>query len=397
LDWHHCRPSRLNFVPITFFILENESAFFDALFVSGFLLIIIFSLKKQTHSIKEKALYLSNIGFHNWAIIVISIIASCSHLVFSKRILAYNNNIQGYISMHLGKLNIAEKYFQKALSYDPTYQKTNLNMGTVFMHKKEYEKACHYFNNVLNKEPENETAHLQLGIIYLKEKKLERAFIHLKKVLMINPKSIQAHEDLGYLYFAQNKYSEAIKHFQSVVDLDPANINGLYNLAIALSHFGNTDASIDLLSDVLIINPLYVEAHDNIGVAYVNKGNIEKAVMHFHKAMQINPAYQSAQKHFESLTKRIFDFARSCENNHKLNKAISLYQKLSEFRPEWSGSLYYNISRIYAQINDVTSAVNSLKKAVENNFCSWDVLKSEKQFETIKHHPYYQGLIRKKE
>jgi len=394
LDWYHSRPSRLNLFPISIFWVENEKPFFDVLVLSGFfiyLLILSFAMKNQKNRNIEKMV------FHKWTILLIIIIASGFHMIYSKKILAYNDNIQGYTSMHLGELNSAEKYFQKVLSYFPTYQKTILNMGAVFMHKKKYAKARQYFHNALKNDPDNETAHLQLGRIYLNEKKIKMALMHLKKVLVIHPNSIQANENLGYLYFDQNKNSEALKHFQSVVDLDPTNIKGLYNLAITLSHFGQSDDSINLLSDALLINPLYVEAHDNIGVAYVNNGNIDKAVMHFRKALQINPSYQPAQKHFESLTKRIFDLARSCEMNHKLDKAISLYQKLSGFRPEWSGSLYYNISRIFSQKKDIEAAIYWLKKAVAHHFCSWDVLKSEKHFETIRNHPYYLGLTRKKE
>jgi tetratricopeptide (TPR) repeat protein len=168
-------------------------------------------------------------------------------------------------------------------------------------------------------------------------------------------------------------------------------------MAIALSSTGQSIESIDLLCDALMINPFFVEAHDNIGVAFVNKGNIEKAVSHFRIALQINPEYQPAKKHFESLTKRIFDFAKDCEAKYQFDKAISLYKNLSKFRPQWSGSLYYNISRIYSQKKNAEHSIYWLKKAVENNFCSWDVLKAEKHFQTIKHHPFYKRLIRKKE
>jgi len=398
LDWYHSRPSRLNDLPISIFFAEQDKSYFDILLYSGFL---IFFVELSNSNIKdqmiEKDLYVNKTGFNKWIIIIIILIAGGSHIFFSERILAYNNNIQAYILMHLDKLDKAEKYFKKVLLYSPENTKAMLNIGAVYMFKNEYIIARHYFNTVLKKKPDNENANFQLGFIDKIEGKIDNAFIRFKKALEVNPDSIKIHENLGSLYFDQNNFSKAFMHFQSVVDLDPGYPKGLYHLAIVLSKMGQKEASAELLSDALMLNPFYVEAHDNIGVTYVNKGNIEKAVMHFRIAMQINPEYQPAKKHFESLTKRIFDFARSCESNDQPDKAISLYKKLSKIRPQWSGSLYYNISKLYSQKKDAETSIDWLKKAVENNFCSWDILKADNNFETIKHHPFYQHLIRKKE
>jgi tetratricopeptide (TPR) repeat protein len=110
-------------------------------------------------------------------------IAGFFHILISESILAYNNNIKGYIAMHLGTFNKAEKYFQKSLFYSPKYSKALLNMGIVSMHKNEYETARHYFHTVLEKEPDNETAMLQLGCIHKNEKKGIMHLFSLKEPL----------------------------------------------------------------------------------------------------------------------------------------------------------------------------------------------------------------------
>jgi Tfp pilus assembly protein PilF len=396
IDWYYSRPSRLNTFPVSIFFVENEKPFFDVLLLSGVLIHILsvsYSIKQSAPVMLKHHLYLK--AFSRWVLIAVFMISGCTYMFFSKRMLVYNHNIQAYTLMRLNKLDKAENFLNKVFIYSPTDIKAKLNLITILIHKGEYHNARHYLQEVLEQEPDNENAHLQLGIISMNEKDFENAINLFQKVLEKNPHSLKAHENLGYLFYDQNKASEAFIHFHSVVELDATNPKGLYNLAITLSRLGQSDNSIELLSDALLINPLYVEAHDNLGVAFVNKGNIEKAVHHFQTALQIDPEYEPALNHFKGLTKRIFEFARYCETAHNFDKAISLYKKLSKFRPQWSGSLFYNISRIYSQKHDEKKSVHWLKKAVENNFCSWDILKADRHFETIRNHPYYLSLIRK--
>ena len=73
-------------------------------------------------------------------------------------------------------------------------------------------------------------------------------------------------------------------------------------------------------------------------------------------------------------------------------KAIDLFKKIIELRPEKAGA-YYNISCLYARQNKIEESIDWLKKAIEMGYKDWNLIRTDKDLENIRSTSYYKELI----
>lgn len=85
------------------------------------------------------------------------------------------------------QLDLAKRYYDRALKFDRNFASAISNVGTVYYDRKSYRKAIQFY----------------------------------KRALALQPQMSGVHSNLGYAYFAQKKYEEALAAFQRALELDP--------------------------------------------------------------------------------------------------------------------------------------------------------------------------------
>lgn len=392
IEWYNSRPSLMNQFPVTYLFVDNDKIGIDFLFSAGvFIFFLTKVINKKSNKIKRGNLC------YIYILSILVIITFCIHIYCAKKILPYNYNIKAYTLANGGALNKASKLIEKALIVKPDDKRSQLNDGMILFMKKEYKLALNVYKRILRNDPDNEIAHTQAGIIYLDQNRIEKAIRHFKVVLKKNSKSIKAHEKMGYIRYVQGNMPESIYHFEKVRELNPNDATSYLNLAIAASLSDQIDQSIKCLRESLCIDPLCVEAHDNLGAALVSRGRMKEAINHFYIALQLNPEYKQAQKNLESITKGIFDLARKLEDNHSYDKALEMYTKLAQFRPDWSAYMFFNIGRIYSKLSKADQSICWFKKAVKINFDLWEIFEKDSAYSYIKNHPHFRSLLLKRD
>jgi tetratricopeptide (TPR) repeat protein len=96
-------------------------------------------------------------------------------------------NKMGIAYHQMLELDLARKYYERAIKLDPKYSEAVNNLGTIFYAKKNYRKAISQY----------------------------------KKALKLSPHSASIYSNLGTAHFARKKYKDAAAAYETALSLDP--------------------------------------------------------------------------------------------------------------------------------------------------------------------------------
>ena len=132
----------------------------------------------------------------------------------------------------LSNLELAEKYYQKAISLNPNHYMAYYNMGCIYQELGKVEQSIDCYLHATSLNPNDAEAHLNLGItLRLNGKHQEAAFSYLKAI-EADPRFVPAYFNLGNTYQDLGKLDKAILCFLEALKHDPEYVDAMYNLAI---------------------------------------------------------------------------------------------------------------------------------------------------------------------
>ena len=128
----------------------------------------------------------------------------------------------GHAYTTAGNIDLAIKYFEKALALNPNIFATNYNLGNLYLKRGEEEDALRLLQTAALIRPKIPETHELLGEIYLKRKQIELAEFHLKQAVEIKPDYAPSMRNLGIIYyFHLKKPEEAAVYFSRALSIDP--------------------------------------------------------------------------------------------------------------------------------------------------------------------------------
>ena len=228
----------------------------------------------------------------------------------------------------------------------------------------------------------------------------------------------------------QGQYKAAIKHYAELLPKTPPD-NRKYlhsNYGAALLGDDRLEAAIDSFEQVLVDNPRDVYAHNNLGMAKIRQGRIGEAVKHFKKALELLPGYQDAVHNLQTVTKaldqietRIATIKTNLDKNLdiKPNKKLQLWFTLGELYraadqpaqaiapyshaleisikhlPAKVAEIAYRLLVLYAKQKQDDQALTYLKIAVKHGFNNWEMLKADRNLQSIRQKPYAKQFLTK--
>ena len=166
-----------------------------------------------------------------------------------------------------GRLDDAEKEYNAALRFDPSYVKVYINLGQLFMSKS----------------------------------KLDEAQRNYEKAIQLDPNAGEVHSAYAYLLERLGRGDEARGEYQTAIRLSPKSARLLYTYGAFLDKNGELDAAIAQYQRALGVDPNLADAHSELAMALMSKGDFQRAEAHFVEAERLDPKRADVHSNLGSL------------------------------------------------------------------------------------------------
>ncbi|MEJ2285349.1 MAG: tetratricopeptide repeat protein, partial [Desulfobacterales bacterium] len=177
--------------------------------------------------------------------------------------------------------------------------------------------------------------------------------------------------------------NEAVFHFQEALRINPEFELAQDNLKRALAiQQQQMDTETAKIQTALKANPDDPQLNYKLGNLYLGKGQFDKAIAQFRKTLSIRPNFSPA----------LNSLAMALTFSRQYDQARAVFQQLLELQPD-NASNYYNVAVLYALQNRQAEALEWLNTAVAKGYDNWDLIKSDKDLESIRNSEGYKNLV----
>lgn len=293
---------------------------------------------------------------------------------------ALNEAIRSGIEAHkAGDLQLADKFYTKALKLDPNNPDANHNMGILAFNLGKIETALKFLKIAKEQNPKVEQywssyieALIHKNMITEAAEELVKAFGagHSSQILMALKGKINAKRIDTKVETKPNdppeKLIEKLVQFCKNGDHQTACLNTLkllkkfpyspilHNiLGVSNYSLGKFKNAIDALKTAIKLRPEYAEAYNNMGLTYAAIKEINKAIYCYQKALKIRPDYTSAYNNLGNAYQLKNDF----------QTAISCYQTAVRLDPSFADG-HHNLGNATKLSGDLDSAISHFNRAI---------------------------------
>lgn len=124
------------------------------------------------------------------------------------------SDLYGLQALQKDSIELAEKYFDEALKYNPQNEEAAYYMTQVKLQLKKYKDAASYAARYLQLFPDNSEGYSLLGICYAYLGDVQQSVTSLSKAIELNPMNYQAYMVLGQLYQQRGDNQTAQQYLQ---------------------------------------------------------------------------------------------------------------------------------------------------------------------------------------
>lgn len=268
----------------------------------------------------------------------------------------------------LGRSDEALQHYQLAISLQPSYVPTYLNLAKLYVELDRIEQASASFALALQKEPNNAAAHYEVGQIALSQRNFTKAVEHFEKALALVPEAKRIHYPLalsyrglgnaekakshlaqqgtvgvrvtdpivdglvelarggrvhmirGKLALEAKRYQDAVVEFRKAIEADPESVSAYVNLGSTLVQLGDSKGASEQFEKALTIDSNNLTARFNLAVLFAKANEHQKAIVHLQTLLTTNPSDVGA---------RMF-LAQQLAKVNRVDEAIEEYSRLVE-------------------------------------------------------------------
>ncbi|MFN0015848.1 MAG: tetratricopeptide repeat protein [Saprospiraceae bacterium] len=203
---------------------------------------------------------------------------------------AYAYNEIGILERRKKNNAAAIGYFEKALSYSPTWALPWANLCTTNNLLESYGTAEMAGKQALKLDSNLVSAHYNLAGTYDRTFDLAKAERHYKKALQLDPEFADAYFKLGYVYFSQNKYADAELAWLEYAKRDSSEDFFFANLGEVSIKLGKNEQALRYFQKALSLKPDSDPTYHSLGQFYLLQGKIADAEAAFRRYIQLQPA-----------------------------------------------------------------------------------------------------------
>lgn len=259
----------------------------------------------------------------------------------------------------LGKVDLATKFYKKALQLDPNDSKIHNNYGALLSkNPSQFSEAEDQYQKALKLDPNLSEVHYNYGnLLANTPTRLIDAEHHFKKAIELNPNYIKCYINYANMLIKHtSRFSDAEKLYREALELNPYD-------AISHNNYGNLLAKSPSMFDdaayhfrrAIELNPSYSEAHNNFGNLLANDPKrFSESEKHYQKAIELDPHYSNAHNNYGGLFARSLRFS---EAEYHFKIAIQLNPRSSE--------AHANYGILLMKMGKLESALEHLERALQ--------------------------------
>lgn len=313
----------------------------------------------------------------------------------------------GYSCYYSGRLEEAQKYFERSLEINPEEPDADVllrftysDLGTKKIDEGKPEEALEYYKK------SRELARDTDGIIFSESDlawaydhlgKYEKAYEYLKNIISLGRDDIWLHSEVGFCLGGLGKYEEAAEEFKKAIEMgrDDEWLN--VEIGECLGEMGRIEEGIARLQKTLTLKDCdEVLVNSQIGYLYGKLNNSKEALKYLYKAEELgrkdvwlyseigwnladdSETYEKALDYFNKAVELGRDdtwidgqigFVQSKLGNYK--EAISRFERVYFATPE-DNWIAFQLGAVYRKAGEITKAIEILEKSVENTpFRGW--------------------------
>ena len=248
---------------------------------------------------------------------------------FLKRIeAAYPPNVDvtynmGIALLYLGRLEEAEKYFNKTLKIDLSHEAARTNLDLLVRIKEISNKGCTRMH--LEELGEIATDAREAGLFVIAEK--------IGNIMIEVDKGPGALNDLGLTFQHQNQIGKALECYDRALKIDPNSHEVLSNKAFCLMMTDRLNEAYTIYESLIKLSPDFLQGWYHMGLINVKKEDYQNALNYLNKAIELNDEYYLAWiTKYQALIKlkRTEEAQRCWENAVDLNPEYAMHLALGE-------------------------------------------------------------------
>jgi tetratricopeptide (TPR) repeat protein len=256
----------------------------------------------------------------------------------------------GHVALDLGRPDMAEPYFVRALDVDPGMFAARFGLGRAALARRDYSRAVQELETALALAPQASAAHYPLALAYRGLGDQARTDAHMQRrgdVEVTPPDPLMDDLDLllesplayqrrGMDALERQAWTEAATHFRRGLELEPA-LSALRDslgnkLGTALFHMGDSAGARRQFEQGVRDSPRYVANQVSLGVLLAVEGRDDDAVTWLRSAVGADPSHVEAR----------LQLADALRRTRRLGEALGHYDEVLRLDPRtadaWFGS-----------------------------------------------------------
>ena len=202
-------------------------------------------------------------------------------------------------------------------------------------------------------------------------------------------KAIQLKLDYADAYFMRGvAYGDLGDHQKEIIDyskaiqLKPDDAAAYFNRGVTYGDLGDHQKAIIDYSRAIELKPDDAVPYRARGAAYYKLGDYKLAIKDLNKVIELKPDDAGAYVNRGLAYNNLGDYKLAIKD---LDKAI-------ELKPDFAGA-YYNKACLYSIMDDASKACSLLKTAIEKGYSNWNHIKTESDFDNIRHSTCYKEIM----
>ena len=230
----------------------------------------------------------------------------------------------GSFYLRENKLEMAERYFLKALALDPRYYQAYNNLGLVYLQKGDYDRAIAILQKVISLAPNYTDAYLNLAAAHIEINQDDLALEQLQRARPLSALHPAIYLGLGNLYWKNGNIPQAFEQFNTALWLNPSSPVVHFNLGNLHYSLGNFYEALTHYEAAVKFDPHFAEAYNNIGHLQFYFRDYAAAAENFRRAIRFGPASAGA---YLNLANSLYELGKVDESRKVAQKAVDLYQR----------------------------------------------------------------------
>lgn len=230
-------------------------------------------------------------------------------------------NLLGLVYLKRQDTGNALRYFNQAVSKNPKFAASYVNMAGVYLGAGSHEQALQLYRKASDLAPKDQMIRLKLAKALILMKRYDEAETVLKELINANPKQIGYRLTLANMFLSANQYSRAREELSRTLKADPKNGHAAYLLAETMAKEGDASRAAVYFHALSRANPSNEEFRTKLALCTLELG-------HPQKAREFLPA--SPEKTLRSFRGRLVQALGAASNEDYPNAARFLGEREAE-------------------------------------------------------------------